>query len=195
METRHAMETTILKTGSLNERRTEVIASIGLLIGGSLGMAGSFVPSISLRGLAWGIDGAGLILASVLLTVYYFRKGYDIIAAGFLMFAIGEALILSCSALNLDENVSSFGAGTSLWSASLLLVSIQKIFPILTRCLGLIAAVLFAIVSMLIFTGHPLNALSDPLPFYAYPFFAATIFGWAWTLLKTKPSSQNRIVN
>ncbi len=173
----------------MNERLTKTTASIGLFIGGVFGMAGSFAPSPSLRGLAWGLDGVGLIVASTLLTVYYFRKGYDAVAAGFLIFAIGEALILSCSAINLEASVSSFGAGTGLWAASLSLISLQKLFPILVRCLGLIAAVLFVVVSVLIFTGHPLNPLTKPLPFYAYPFFAATIFGWAWTLLRTNSPS------
>ena len=58
-------------------------------------------------------------------------------------------------------------------------------FPVLVRCLGLIAAVLFAVVSVLIFSGYQINPLTEPLPFYAYPFFAATIFGWALTLLRT----------
>ena len=31
-----------------------------------------------------------------------------------------------------------------------------------------------------IFLGRPLTALSQPLPFFAYPFLAATLFGWAW---------------
>ena len=169
----------------MNSGQTEITASIALFTGGVFGMAGSFV-SAPLRGLAWGIDGVSLILATVLLTVFYFRKGYDIIAAGFLVFAIGEGLVLSCSAMDLDEGISTFGAGVALWSLSLSLISFQKLFPILVRCLGLIAAVLFAIVSFLIFTSHPINPLTEPLPFYAYPFFAATIFGWAWTLLKTR---------
>lgn len=152
-------------------------------------MVGSFVRSASFRGLAWGLDGVSLILASALLTVYYFRKAYDIAATGFLIFAIGEGFILSCSAINLDENISSFGAGTGLWALSLSLISSQKVFPILVRGVGLIAAVLFAVVSILIFTGHPHSPLTKPLPFYAYPFFAATIFGWAVTILRTKGTS------
>jgi hypothetical protein len=175
----------------MNERLIKLTASTGLLIGAIFGMVGSFVPFASLRGLAWGLDGVGLILASALLTVYYFRKGYDIAAAGFLIFAIGEGFILSCSAINLDENVSSFGAGTGLWAASLSLISSQKVFPVLVRCIGWIAAVLFTVVSVLIFTGHPHNPLTKPLPFYAYPFFAATIFGWALTLLRTNSLSRN----
>lgn len=175
----------------MKEKLTTITASIGLFTGGILGMAGSFAPSASLRSLAWGVDGISLIFAGALLVVHYFRKGYDTTAAGFLIFTIGEGLILSSSAINLDANMSSFGAGTGLWAASLLLISFQKVFPLLIRCLGIIAAVLFAIVSFKIFAGNSLNALTKPLPFYAYPFFAATIFGWAWKLLRTSSSSMS----
>jgi len=170
----------------MNEKLIKITASIGLIIGGLLGMVGSFVPSASLRSLAWGIDGIGLILAGALLAIYYFRKGYDATAAGFLIFVLGESLIVSSSGINLDANVPSFGAGTALWSTSLLLISFQKVFPVFVRGTGFIAAVLFAVVTVQIFTGDPLNALTKPLPFYAYPFFAATIFGWTWTLLRTR---------
>jgi hypothetical protein len=169
----------------MNEKLTKTIASVGLFTGGIFGMVGSFAPSPSLRCLAWGIDGVSLILASALLTIYYFKKGSDMTAAGFLIFAIGEGLILSSSGMNLDESVSSFGAGTSLWAASLFLISFQNLFPLVVRLAGFIAAILFSIVSVQIFTGRPVNALTEPLPFYAYPFFAATIFGWGWVLLRT----------
>ena len=148
-------------------------------------MVGSFLPSAPLRSLAWSLDGIGLIVAGALLAVYYLRKGYDATAAGFLIFTIGEALILSSSGINLDANVTLFAAGTGLWAASLALISFQKVFPILVRSTGFVAAALFTVVSIQIFTGSPINALTKPLPFYAYPFFAATIFGWAWRVIRT----------
>lgn len=172
----------------MQEKSTKLTASIGLLIGGILGMVGSFVPSASLRSLAWGVDGVGLIVAGALLAVYYFRKGEDATAAGFLIFIVGEAFILSSSGIDLDASVPSFGAGTALWAASLLLISFQKVFPAFVRGTGFIAAALFAVVSVQIFTGQPLNALTKPLPFFAYPFFAATIFGWVWKLLREDPA-------
>ena len=173
----------------MEERLTKITASIGLLIGGVFGMVGSFVPSASLRSLAWGIDGVGLILATAILTVYYFRRGLDITAVGFLIFAIGESLILSSSGIRLDEDVSSFGAGCSLWATSLFVISSQKTYPIFIRCTGILAAVLFSLVAVQIFMDYPLNALTKPLPFFAYPIFVITIFGWIWTLLRENARS------
>jgi len=171
----------------MNDKQTKIIAAIGLFIGGLFGLVGSFAPTASLRGLFWGIDGVGLILASALLTIYYFRKGLDTTAAGFLIFAIGESLILSSSGIDLEMGMTSFGAGTSLWASSLLVISFQKTYPLLIRITGFLAAVLFAVVAVQIFTGQPVNALTKPLPFNAYPVFVITIFGWAWTLLRKTP--------
>jgi hypothetical protein len=40
--------------------------------------------------------------------------------------------------------------------------------------------VLFAITSVQIVLGAPVWALTRPLPFFAFPFLAATLVGWAW---------------
>jgi len=168
----------------MNEKQTKTIAAVGLFTGGLFGMVGSLVSSESFRRLAWGLDGVALILATTLLTVYYFRKGYDTLAAGFLIFAIGEGLILSGNVADLNENVSSFCAGTSLWAASLALISFQNVFPKLMRFTGFFSAVLFTVVSVQTLSGSAVTGLTKPLPFYAYPFFVATIFGWGWILLR-----------
>lgn len=168
----------------MKERSLKITAVTGLIIGGIFGMAGSFVASASLRCLAWGVDGIGLIVATALLAVYYFRRGWDMTAAGFVMFAIGESLILSSSGFDLDAGAFTFGAGCGLWAASLFVISSQKTYPLFIRITGLLAAVLFSVVAVEIFIGNHLNALTKPLPFYAYPLFVITIFGWAWTLLK-----------
>lgn len=171
----------------MNERIIKIMASAGLFTGGLFGMIGSFVQSPSIRGFAWGFDGVALILAGAVLTIYYYRKGLDLSASGFLIFTIGEGLILSSSGINLDADASSFGAGTGLWAAALFVISFQKTYPMLIRITGVLAAILFCITAFQILTGQPVNALTKPMPFYAYPIFVITIFGWAWTLLKKEP--------
>ncbi|HEV8286678.1 MAG TPA: hypothetical protein VGQ09_20355 [Chitinophagaceae bacterium] len=174
----------------MKEKLIVLISAGGLLLGCILGMTGSIIPSATFRSVAWATGSAGIILAGALLTMYYFRKGYDIVAAGFLILSIAESVVFSSCATNADDNIPSFGAGVFLWALSIAVLSLQKIFPLFVRCTGTIAAVLFAILSIRIFTGHPLNALAKPLPFYAYPFYAATLIGWVWTLLRTNSFSQ-----
>jgi hypothetical protein len=177
----------------MKEKPIIITSAAGLLVGCILGIAGSVIPSTTFRPLAWAIDSAGLILAGALLSMYYFRKGHDPVAAGFLVFAIAETVVFSSCTTKLDDNISSFGAGSFLWALSIAFLSLQKLFPLFVRCTGMIAAVSFATVSVLIFTGHPLNALARPLPFFAYPFFAATLVGWAWTLLKNLTLRQQNV--
>jgi hypothetical protein len=169
----------------LDRRISSRVAAAALVIGALFGMAGTFAPSASLRGLAWGIDGTALVLATSLLTMHHFRIGNDTVAAGFLVFAVGEGLILSVAATSPVAGISTFGAGTALWAAALALCSAPAVFPPLLRGFGGIAAVLFTVVALQIFSGLQLSPLSSPLPFFAYPFLALTLLGWAWWHFRT----------
>jgi hypothetical protein len=164
----------------MNYRRARLLAPGGLVIGGALGMAGTFVPSASLRGLLWGLDGIALIVATAMLTIHHFRQGNDVVAAGFLVFVVGETLIVASAAMDLVASGPVFAAGASLWAASLILVSAPNVMPAWVRVVAVIAALLFAIVAVQLFVGHALTPLSQPLPFFAYPFLVATLLGWAW---------------
>jgi len=130
-------------------------------------------------------------MACALLTLAFSRKGQDLVAAGFLVFAVGEGLILSGAAMDLAASVPSFGAGTSLWALALVLISIPRVFPLPVRLLGLFAAVLFGVTAVQIFAGIQVMPTTAPLPFYAYPVLVATLVGWIWTLVKADafPSS------
>lgn len=155
-----------------------IVASSGLVIGSLLGLAGTFAPA-SLRGLAWGIDGVALVVACALLAVHYFRQGDDTAAAGFLVFIVGEALVVSGSAMDVAAAGPSFTAGAALWAASLAIVSASRAMPSVIRGLGFVASLLFAVFAVEGFLDH-LTSLSRPLPFFAYPFLVATLLGWAW---------------
>jgi len=138
-----------------------------------------------MRALAWGVDGIALVTAGAVLFVYHFRHGHDTVATGFVVFTVGQTLVLSGAAMSLEASAPSFAAGAALWAVSLTLVSAPRVFPIIVRACGFIAAVLFAVTSLLIFAGKPLTPLSEPIPFFAYPFLVFTMFGWAWACLRS----------
>ena len=79
----------------MSNEHQRTLAAASLVIGALLGVAGTFAPTDQLRGLAWGIDGKALVVASALLAVYHIRQGNDSLAAGFLVFLAGETLIES----------------------------------------------------------------------------------------------------
>lgn len=163
-----------------------VVAAPALVIGAVLGMAGTFTPSAGLRGLAWGIDGTALVVASAVLAVYHFRQGHDLLAAGFLVFLAAETLIVSGSAMELTASAPTFAAGAGLWAAALALISVSRLLPAFVRVTGGVAAVALAITAARMFGGAALTALSKPLPFYAYPFLGLTLLGWAWAHARSR---------
>lgn len=170
---------------STSHRSLDIVAAIGLGVGAVFGLAGTLVSQAPLRQVFWAIDGVGLVVASALLTVRFLKRGDDCVAAGFLVFAIGESLLVSGTAAGLAGSVPSFAGGVALWAAALLLTSIPKAFATWVRVVGVVAAMLFAVVAGRIFWGEQLLLpTSTPLPFFAYPFLVLTFVGWILALLK-----------
>ncbi len=79
----------------------KIVAGVGLALGGIFGMAGTMVANQNLRVAFWALDAVGLVVATSLLALMFFRKGNDCVAAGFLVFAIGEAVMLGGTAQKL----------------------------------------------------------------------------------------------
>ena len=171
----------------MNRDRPSAITPVCLVAGAVLGLGGSFAPSSAMRGLAWGIDGIALVVAAALLAVHFLRRGQETVAAGFIVFIAGQTLVVSGSALSLEDSAAVFGAGAGLWAAALLIISAADVMPKLVRVFGCLAALLFATTAIQIFTGHGLTPLSQPLPFFAYPVFVATLLGWAWWCRRGTP--------
>ncbi len=101
------------------DRTLDYIAAGGLLVGAVFGLAGTFVASPTLQASLWAIDSVALVVATSLLALRYFRAGVDILAAGFLVFAIGEGVLLSGTAAGPTASVPAFAAGTALWASAL----------------------------------------------------------------------------
>jgi hypothetical protein len=157
------------------------LSAIGLALGALCGMAGTFVAHPHIQALLWRIDGAALVIAAALLTLKHFRSGKDVVAAGFLVFAIAEAVLMSGTA------AGPVGSVPALWALALLLISTPRHFTMPVRLLGLVSAVLFAVVAARIFWGEQLLPTSTPLPFFAYPVLVLTFIGWIWSLWSEGP--------
>ncbi len=168
----------------LSTRSLDRLAAGGLLVGAVFGLAGTFAASWQVQASLWAIDSVALVIATSLLALRYLRAEADVVAAGFLVFAIGEGVLLSGTAAGPTASVPAFAAGTALWAGGLALISIPPRLPWWSRVLGGVAACMFAITAGLIYAGEPLLPTSAPLPFFAYPFLVATLLGWAWVLLR-----------
>ena len=64
-------------------RSINIIAAVGLALGGALGLAGAMVTQQNVQAMLWAIDGAGLVMAGAMLATKYFRTGNDVVAGGF----------------------------------------------------------------------------------------------------------------
>ena len=159
------------------------------MVGAVFGLAGTLVESPTLQACLWAIDSVGLVIATALLSLKYFRAGADVVAGGYLVFAIGEGVLLSGTAAGPGGSMPSFAAGTALWAAALALVSAPRLLPAWLRGLGAAAACLFAVTSARIYAGEALLPTSAPLPFFGYPFLVATLLGWAWILIRERGHS------
>jgi hypothetical protein len=162
---------------------------MGLAAGGVLGMAGSMVAASNVRAVCWAIDAVGVIVAAAILALSYLRAGKMEVAAGFLVYAIGEGIMLTGTPMSLEASVPAFAAGTALWSAGLAMVSVSREFALFTRLTGAIAAVLFGVVSLRIFGGNPLTPIAAPLPMYAYPVLVLTFIGWIFAIVRHAPEA------
>ena len=167
-----------------SDRTVNRIAALGLLVGATFGLGGTFAGSSQLQASLWAIDSVGLVVATSVLTLKYFRAGADVVAAGFLVFAIGEGVMLSGTAAGPSDSVPAFAAGTFLWAAALILISAPRRLPTWLRLLGAVAACPFAVTAARIYAGERLLPTSSPLPFFGYPFLVAVLVGWAWLLLR-----------
>ena len=165
------------------------IAAAGLLVGAAFGLAGTLVTSPQLQASLWAIDSVGLVVATSLLAVKYLRAGLEVLSAGFLVFAIGEGVLLSGTAAGPEGSIPAFAAGIALWAAALAHISGPPHFPPGLRLLGGVAACLFAITAGLIYAGNRVMPTATPLPFFAYPFLVATLLGWAWLLLREQDTA------
>jgi hypothetical protein len=170
----------------------KALASVGLAVGGILGMAGTFAPTAALRGVAWGIDGTALIMASAVLTVVFLREGQDMIAAG--VSGVRDRREPrrrhGCNGADRGRAVlrrrhGGMGDGPrpDQRAASL---------PLAVRLLGMTASLLLAVTALQILAGARLTPITTPLPFFAYPFLVATMAGWIWTLLRRAPTPSTR---
>ena len=174
----------LTRMNSASSRTRDLVAVAGLACGAVFGLAGTLVTQASWRQVFWAVDGIGLVVATSLLAVRFLRNGHDCIAAGFLVYAIAESVILSGTPAGLAASIPSFGAGVALWATSLIMTSIPKGFTTWIRVIACLAAVLFAITASRIFLGEQLSPTASPLPFFAYPFLILTFGGWSWTLLR-----------
>ena len=146
----------------------KVIATVGLAIGAIFGVSGSiFVDPPVLQIALYEISSVALVSVAVFLAVKYLKENLDLLATGFFIFAIGEAIMTVGSPLGVVGGQPSFGAGMALYVPGLLCISLAKGFPAVVRFTGVAASIPFAIAASKIFLGREVLSTS-PWPGAGY---------------------------
>lgn len=164
------------------DRTKNILAVAGLATGVVFGLSGSFAGASTLANILYAISSIGLILACAILALHFFRKENDLIATGFLVFAIGEAVMHTGTAAGDTGGQAAFAAGMSLYLPGLLLISIPKYFPLWVRLAGIATVIPFAVAAFTVFAGG--QALpSDGIVGAGYGLLSLTITGWVISFL------------
>jgi hypothetical protein len=117
---------------------------LGLAAGAGFGQAGNMVPMGAAQNVLWALSSLGLVVSNVLLSTAYHRGKNELVAAGFLLLAIGEMIIWSGGHMGEPGAKASFTAGLLFQVPALFLISVPKVLPIWVRALGILAASCFA---------------------------------------------------
>lgn len=166
------------------DRTKYIIAATGLAMGVIFGLSGSILGGPQGKILLYGISSLGLVTAGALLALHFYRKNGDLIATGFLLFTIGEAVMMGGTPAGDIGGQPFFGAGMAMYVPALVLISIPKHFALWNRLIGIAASIPFLIASTTIFSGGEVLA-SSGLAGAAYGLLSLTIIGWITTLLGT----------
>ena len=92
------------------KRQTNIVAAIGLFIGAFFGFSGMLFTQPDVQVGLFVVSGIGLTTGLAMLATKFLREGQDLIATGFLLFAIGEAIITAGTAADVQTGEATFGA-------------------------------------------------------------------------------------
>lgn len=173
------------------ERTKYILAAAGLATGVIFGISGSLVsPQMAIA--FYEISSVGLTAACVILALNFYRKEEDLVASGFLLFAIAEAVMSGGTSAGEIAGQPAFGAGMALYVPAFLLISIPGKFPLWNRLSGIATAIPFGIAAAIIFSGGQVLS-SSGLAGAGYGLLSLTTIGWIINLLgENKESRQSQ---
>ena len=164
-------------------RSSNYLTISGLAIGVIFGLSGSFVSGPNLQIVLYEISSLGFMVGTVLMTLKFFRQNEDLVAAGFLLLTIAEAVMSGGNALGQVGGQASFGAGMAMYVPSFLLICLPKVLPTWVRVTGIATTIPFAIAASIIFSGGQVLS-TDALPGIGYGMLSLSFIGFIITLIK-----------
>lgn len=158
----------------------------GLLVGVVLGMAGNVPPQGWLQTVLFAVSSVGLVVAAALLVLQEARRGADLAAAGFGIFAVAEIIIWVGGGTTGPAGEAPFAAATLFYVPALLLISAPPRFALWARAAGALAAVPFGIYAVVFLLGGKPDAV---LEIAGYLLLSVAAIGWAVDVVRSRRST------
>lgn len=157
------------------------IIAAGLVVGIALGIGGSMVNRQPTYSIAEHLSSVGLITGATLLAIRFGRADRWMVAAGFGLLALAEAIILSAPVSGAGEE--TFASGVALYIPALLLASLPQGLPIWSRIAGGLAAIPFAVHAGLNWLGQNPSP-GGPAATAGYILLSVAAIGWIVHVLR-----------
>lgn len=153
-----------------------------------LGLAGAVVPEGGPRDVLWLLSGVGLVTGGMAAAAVYRSKGMDLHAAGFMVLAIAEAVMIAGHNRATDPGADAgFATGVALYAAGFLLVGIPSGFAWWGRVAAVVSSVPFALHAILRAAGQELGS-DGPYTDYGYALAFVAVVAFAVDLLGLQKS-------
>jgi hypothetical protein len=180
------MTATSMVTASHRWTGERAIIAGGLLVGVVLGMAGNIPAEDWLRNLLFAVSSIGLMVAGVLIVLREARRGADLVAAGFAIFAVAEIIIWVGGGTTGPASEAPFAAATLFYVPALLLISVPPRFVLWARVAGALAALPFGIhATVYLLGGNP----AEILQIAGYLLLSVAVIGWAVDAVRSARSA------
>lgn len=154
----------------------------GLLVGVVLGMAGNIPQEGWLQTVLFAVSSIGLTVAGVLLVLREARRGADLVAAGFAIFAIAEVILWTGGGSTGPGGEAPFAAAVLFYAPALLLISAPPRFAFWARAAGALAAVPFGVHAVVFLLG---GTPTEILQITGYLLLSVAVIGWAVDVVRS----------
>jgi hypothetical protein len=170
--------------GGWTGARTTIVGGLAVFV--ALGLVANIPGEGALQDLLFAVSSIGLTVAGVLLLLREARRGAELVAAGFAIFAVAEIIIWVGGGTTGPASEAPFAAATLFYVPALLLISLPPRFALWARAAGALAAVPFgfhAVVFLL--GGNP----AEVLQIAGYLLLSVAVIGWAVDVVRSAPSA------
>lgn len=142
-----------------------------------------------LQEICWAVAALFNVLGSAVMASKLTRERQDIAAAGYNILAIGNVMIYGFIVAG-DTGTGNYSGSIVLYVPGLALISFYTVFPLLLRALSMLAAIGFAVLSVLLLHMSQDMPIVKIISAVSYISFNFAMLGWAWNVYRGTPADR-----